>query len=338
MLISNLATTCIRELLHGLERFESRPGEAIAILGFLIGLSSLIFVPAVWETVLFFYPRVTDRLPGCIRYEDTNENKRKCLAFLVITWVQTITISFFYYIGDNLGPSLKEFGKFIGCYKDCVDRSQVASLIFLSIASVSVYLINFLIKHIFPLCSIEIPKDKSVGYKLTQMLVEAVKLDLLYSTFIKIGIANEVLNSQKPESFCTPTSILYGMVILVGCYLIGFIVEMLICVKVFYVEVPPDQEGDWPDWPKGCVFLSCLLFASIVTLILYIMADNHLPLEFNLCSYNFNSTEYILKKQEISLVRFTLGGVCLSIVIVFSIIVCWIFYGCNRCVNQDSEV
>ena len=304
----NLINTAIRESIHSADRSADRVALGrLAIASFAILLFLNLAVPigvSLWRLCALYKVRV---------YR-TSDRARHWFEFLVVS-SQTVLISTFYFIGDNLYPTVREYGNFtIGkCGDQCQQDSRTASLAFLSIASFMLLFLKYIFDAIVDMCKYK--EEKKLENEVLGMFVQVMKIDIVYTTVIGIGTAFGYVNIESEDgNYCDEESKKFGRAIAVlTLTVIGIPILALASTKVFCMV--------------NSIALSIGLFViSYLTLVLYVLADNHLPLEFDLCGLDHESLAYLDRRQQISINRCTMAWGNLAIILsVFLIKICLAF-------------
>ncbi len=102
------------------------------------------------------------------------------------------------------------------------------------------------------------------------------------------------------KNFCAHGSVVYGSLALVACYIVGLIVEWFTCIVIVRRSAND----------KVCCSMTIVIIVASILLVVFIMADNHLPLEYHLCYFPLNETQRTDAAQRISGVRAGMSGFC----------------------------
>ena len=296
----NLINTAIRESIHSADRSADRVALGrLAIASFAILLFFNLAGPisvSLWRLCALYKLRV---------YK-TSDRVRHWFEFLVVS-SQTVLITSFYFIGDNLYPTVREYGNFtVGkCDNQCQQDSRAASLAFLSIASFMLLFLKYIFSVIIDMCGYK--EKKSVEYEVLGVFVQVVKIDIVYTTVIGIGTAFGYVNIESEDgNFCDEESKSFGKAIaVITLTVIGIPILALACIKVCYIAKASIL---------SIILCIGLFFISYITLVLYVLADNHLPLEFDLCGLDHESQIYLEKRRQISINRCIMGWTDLALI------------------------
>ena len=314
LLLANLLYTGIRDALHVLDRFDAPLGEAIGNLTVFFIMGLVACIPGIIESVRL-YPK-----------KELNQQR----AWLIMkTWIQLVCISLCYFIGDNLYQTLSVHGEPIGCGDRCLTTSRIASLACLGIAAVSVYLTPSLFKEIESAAKFEEKKEEEsernsdLLHILLKLFVEGVKVDIMYTTLLGFGMSYGFDFDTKKMQYCENGSKAYGLLIIVSCYLIAIVIAFIQYRSTLIKCQACNHEkrkkwrkivSDICTWDRMLAICCCLFF--LFFLVMFTLADNPLPLEYELCNYNSSSPEYRLTKQRIFQVKSALSFICFLLVLV----------------------
>ena len=125
----NLLNTAIRETIH------SFGTTAIIVngIGALISFGAILLLNFLGLLLTVCYKLCR----GC-------SQKKHCVPVFIIVTQNTLVFSF-YYIGDNLYPTLRAYGNSTigGCGEQCQKNAQTVSLAFLSTATFMLYFLTY---------------------------------------------------------------------------------------------------------------------------------------------------------------------------------------------------
>ncbi len=260
---------------------------------------------AILSSVLFFLLCVGIY---CLPFSKAN-CATKCGMF-----IETLFIPIFYYIGDNLYPAFKEYEC---CDKTCLENVQIASIFFLGFATMALFYSKFFYKYWSITTDYLVDSTKySMWREITDMIVEMVNIDILYSTLIMLGM---MYTSTDSDAYCQRNHVIAGSIIYVGCCLIGVSIQGFLiwkackctcihCNEMFKTHTKKNTQNqllligkafkctsnccnaintdcDRKDNSSERIRTSTIVGVIICgLLVVYLLVDNHLPLEYSLCS------------------------------------------------------
>ncbi len=313
--------------------------------------------------LLLIFPGVVVSVRLCLK-KKLPKGQRALL--IVMAWVQIVTVSLSYYIGDNLYQVLRVHGRYLGCDEQCLNDSRSASLAFLGMASVSVYLIPKILKKISSCRGYTQEEDNTTINKLVKLFVEAVKVDVLYTTLLGLGMSYGFDFDTERNQYCEKGSQAYGIITIVGCYLIAVVIVFLTYYSSKKEKEKVSGKVDEPtntmtadvsddttivvktklkefDVTQQCsplvrgILKVGFYVAFLIFLVMFTLADNHLPLEYELCKYNSSSTDHFLVKQTIFQWRSALSFLCFFIVLFVFCFVSFILEACQSYKQTSSH-
>ena len=152
------------------------------------------------------------------------------------------------------------------------------------------------------------------------------KIDILYSTLLGYGVSNGFVDIEK-NMFCDAGSMAYGIVVLLLCYAITVVKEVLVCIPDKTEDsknLPSCFDKHFPEIKEICSVMWCT--AIFILLVFYTLADNHLPLEYALCMY-INKTvfpdEYASTKHMVFETRAGMSWIsCAFVSLIFVVAIC----------------
>ena len=259
--LGNLLTTTIREVLHALDRFENRKAEGIAGVILFSILWFILLVPPIWITVQYISPDWFQKLTCQIKKQEVTS------YLLIVTWVETTLVSMPYYIGDNLYPTVRDYGTHIKCYEVCQRNCLITSLVFSCFATIVLFFSNSALSELLESWEIKDKeqKNQNLSNKAAKMITYIIKIDIVYTTVIGMGTSFGLVDTSK--NFCAHGSVVYGSLALVACYIVGLIVEWFTCIVIVRRSAND----------KVCCSMTIVTIVASILLVVFIMADNHLP-------------------------------------------------------------
>ena len=368
LFVLNLLFNGIQEALHAANPDSKSEAVANVALFSLFGFFGILIFPGIVDT--------------CFHISISFSCKLK-FALIVRTWLEVVLSALCYYIGNNLYSTVSVHGTQIDCDSECQNRCRIASIALLGLSLVSAYLIPLVSKRILKCISDYKTYRKAVkkGYtnKLMKMIVEVVKIDILYTTLIMIGTSAGFVHSEN-DLLCDVKSVVSAVIILLACVLVGIVAELVIGLP----EYQQDEESSSVDlesgdsneaqtrktekavsgrsnsastdktsendkarveeklyekfsnlekrWKIMSFFVFYFIFISLF--ILYILADNHLPLDYVACNYTDpNRPTSAEQFYGVYIIRSVLGFVGFGIALILFIFIC---VSKCKCSNQGS--
>ena len=236
----------------------------------------------------------------------------------ITSFIQTIGAILYYY-GNNITGLIYTYNQALGCDKECVINNRIAAVFSLGMALI----IFKLVPPIVGKFKKESSKKKIPDwFSALDMITVMVKVDALYST---------VVVSVNTEEFCGRADVATATAFISLSVIVGVAAEVAYWVYALTT-----------DKTKNTLF-TCLttvgLFAFILCFPLYILADNHQPLD---CAFGCDSFAVNLTMIEHSLscnrslnsgVRLGFNTITFIVVTTFSII----YFVCNTRARKQPE-
>ena len=295
----NLLNTAIRETIHSF-------GTTATIVNGIGALVSFGAILGINYLGLFL----------AVCYKLCCTQKKRCFPVIIIVTQNTLVFSF-YYIGDNLYPTLRAYGNSTigGCDEQCQKSAQTASLAFLCMATFMLYFLTYCCSTISKIWEFE--EKKKIWNKSLEVFVQVIKIDILYTTVIAIGSTYGLVRTDSNEaSYCDNDSFRFGMaVVVITLVVIGFPTLFLASLKVKNIA----EKETHMSVSKREVLCTFLFIGSCIILVLYILASNHLPLELALCGKDRGSQAYLDMMKTVSMTRFALSWTAFGIISIVGI-------------------
>ena len=284
ILLTNLLNNVFREIIT-VSNGNLKASATAAVVMFVL-VAVLFFGPL---TIVYFVYK-------CIL-------KHSYISFISSS-IQTIGALLYYY-GDNITFLIDTFNPELGCEENCVTGNRVAAVISLGLALIIIQIVPPIV-HKF---------KKEGNFKKTpdwnsalDMITVLVKMDALYTTI--------VLMAHSSDEFCSTADVATSISLITIFVIVGVVVEAM---QYYYALTTNENKK---------VFFTHLttlgLFAFIICLPLYILADNFQPLDcaFRCDTFAANTTIHEINCNQTANngVRLAFNAIVFIVVSVFSVV------------------
>ena len=297
ILLADMLNTIIRESIL-VANGEARASATAAVVFFVL-IAFLFF--GLLAILHFVYL-------CCLRHHYTS---------FISSCIQTVGALLYFY-GDNITYLLNSYGVELGCGTLCQNNNRIAATFSLGLALIIFHIIPPMLHKLFQVVKDEEKKDKkNPWYSAVDMITVMVKIDTLYSAV--------VVMVESPE-FCSASDIGVSVSFIVVCAIVGFIAEIIYFIYALYANED-----------ENMVFCSLAIFGLILIIIcfpLYILADNHQPLDcaFGCDSFAANTTINDLTCSQIANSGTRLGFTCVTFLSVSALSL--VYFSCSAKENK----
>ena len=311
----DIFNTFLREVIYLSGGSESE-GAAIATFFFLFFILACLVAYTVFASVVI------------IEYSDAvDTNKNRELSKAISTAVLYSLGVAFYFVGDNIGYVITQYGDVVNCEQQCQANFRTAGVVFLGLALICYHLLPPVFNEGFEALFFNGKENHKHTPKAWRRLIECVviipKIDVLYSAIVTMSEANNEICGPADLGISIAFTVIFN---LIGC-------TMIILYGVYAVTIIKKMRHDNNKLiNKRYRFLSILIAVTTCFIfILHFLADNDLPLDCaRKCETNSNPgngtespnlTSMIMtcsNDRDISLVR--LGFTIVTLVAVYIIL------------------
>ncbi len=183
--------------------------------------------------------------------------------------IQTLGALLYFY-GDNVTYILGQYGPELGCNEDCVTSNRIAASFSLGVALIIFQLVPSLIHKLIKMTKGKSQTDSYPNWLAAiDMVTVLVKMDTLFSAV--------VVMVESPD-FCSRSDIATSVSFIIACMIIGIFAEIIYWLYALHSN--KDKEIMF----TGLVTAG--LFVMMISFPMYILADNHQPLD---CAFGCDS-------------------------------------------------
>ena len=242
-------------------------------------------------------------------------------TIFITSSIQTVGALLYFY-GDNITILLNSYSVELGCGEACVANNRIAASFSLGVALIIFQIVPTVMHKLFDMIRGERSRSTKIPnwYSALDMITVLVKLDTLYSAVVVM---------VESRDFCSRTDIATSASFISICILIGVGAEVVYCL---YAQTTNED---------GKKLFACLTTTGLLSVILcfplYILADNHQPLDcaFGCDRFAANTTMNDLNCRQTVNSSVRLGFTVLTFILVttFSLI----YFICNFRAREEYE-
>ena len=254
----DIFNTFLREVIYLSGGSESE-GAAIATFFFLFFILACLVAYTVFASVV------------TIKYSDAvdTDNKRELSKAISTAILYTLGVAF-YFVGDNIGYVITQYGDVVNCEQQCQANFRTAGVVFLGLALICYHLLPRVFNEGFEALFFD-DKEHEHKPKAWRRLIECVviipKIDVLYSAIVTMSEANNEICGPADLGISIAFTVIFN---LIGC-------TVIILYGVYAVTIIKRMKHG----KNKCYrFLSILIAVTMCFIfVLHFLADNDLPLD-----------------------------------------------------------
>lgn len=226
-----------------------------------------------------------------------------------------------YFYGDNIIHVIDGYGEDLGCGPICESDIHITAAFSLGMALIIFQIVPSILHKSFRICSKKEKEENNPWFPAIDMLTVFLKIDTLYSA---------VVVKATSQDFCDKSDIAVSISLMIVCVIVGLIAETV----YFIYALDADKE-------KDKTFRGLVIFGFIVVTIsfpLYILADNHQPLDcaFGCDRFAANTTinDVMCNQAANSGVRLSFNSVSFVFITAVSVI----FFSCKARYHEKKVI
>ena len=236
--------------------------------------------------------------------------------------IQTIGALLYFY-GDNIIHVMENYGEDLECGPICQSNNHIAAAFSLGLALIIIQIVPSMLHKSFLICYKNKEREENnPWFPAVDMITIFLKIDTLYSAVLVMAVSPE---------FCSEPDIAVSVSFMIVCVVVGLTAEIIYFIYAL---------TGYANREKDKVFYGLVIVGFILIIIcfpLYMMADNHQPLDcaFGCDSFAVNTTvnDVMCNQTANSAVRLTFNSVSFIFVLVLSVI----FFSCKAQYQKKKQ-